>query len=811
MGRYWIIYWGWIIGLVWTACSEKPVASEAEPVTIETLARQFQQPPMDYRPYVWWHWMGSLFSKEGITQDLEAMKEAGIGGATIFHLSSAVQESHTPMENSPWPEQTYRSPAYWEAMRHAAAEAERLGLKIGLHNTPGYSTTGGPWITEERGMQQLVSSMTRIQGGQAIAMKLEKPELPIYDGWGSTRQRATFYRDVAVMALPEKSEVAVEEVLDVSAHIDTVTGLFNWQVPEGTWRIYRLGHTPTMANPHPLPDELIGKVLEADKMSEQQSRYHWQQVLDPLVEQLHAYIGRSFTHILIDSYEAGSQNWTPGFREAFQQQKGYDPLPYWALQQFHPDDPGVKQFDADYRAVINRLYIDNGWKMARDMIHQAGLQLYWEPYEGPFDTAECTAIADLPMGEFWTGGDGAISDKVVTAARRAGKRIVGAEAFTGRPEISQYTEDPAFLKHSADGSFHAGANRLFLHHWVHQPFDDAYQPGMGMGWWGTHFGRHQTWIKPGKAFFTYLTRCQMLLQESDFVSKNRFVLHRTRPDAELFFVINPTDQELTTPWALPVKGRTPQLWDADQGVIRDVAEWHTEGDTTYVNCPLQPDHSVFVVFPTSEAADYADCVQPAVVVEQERSSRIAGAWQVRFEPKLDSAFERDVAALMDFSQQTDPALRYFAGTAIYRKEVSLPDTLLQAGKRILLDLGEMHDLATVRVNGQAVDTLWYPPYCTDITRPLKSGSNQLEIAVTTNWANRLIGDEQYPADFEWGQDRGRSMGRAMKAFPDWFIEKRPRPSKERKAFLIWYYHRADSPLQPAGLIGPVRLIEQQVH
>ena len=199
------------------------------------------------------------------------------------------------------------------------------------------------------------------------------------------------------------------------------------------------------------------------------------------------------------------------------------------------------------------------------------------------------------------------------------------------------------------------------------------------------------------------------------------------------------------------------------------------------------------------------------MVEQERSTRIAGSWHVRFEPKLDSAFERDVAEPMDFSQQTDPALRYFASTAIYRKEVSLPDTLLQAGKQILLDLGEMHDLATVRVNGQAVDTLWYPPYCTDITRPLKSGSNQLEIAVTTNWANRLIGDEQYPADFEWGQDRGRSMGRAMKAFPDWFIEKRPRPSKERKAFLIWYYHRADSPLQPAGLIGPVRLIEQQVH
>ena len=50
----------------------------------------------------------------------------------------------------------------------------------------------------------------------------------------------------------------------------------------------------------------------------------------------------------------------------------------------------------------------------------------------------------------------------------------------------------------------------------------------------------------------------------------------------------------------------------------------------------------------------------------------------------------------------------------------------------------------------------------------------------------------------------------MKAFPNWFIKKQPRPSKDRKAFYIWYYHRKNSPLQPAGLVGPVRLIEQKV-
>jgi hypothetical protein len=96
------------------------------------LESYFLNPPTSVKPYVWWHWMGSNFSKSGITKDLEAMKETGIGGATIFNLSSAVQESHAPTLNNPWPEQTYRSPAYWEAMRFAAACAVVLDKQTQL-------------------------------------------------------------------------------------------------------------------------------------------------------------------------------------------------------------------------------------------------------------------------------------------------------------------------------------------------------------------------------------------------------------------------------------------------------------------------------------------------------------------------------------------------------------------------------------------------------------------------------------------------------------------------------------------------------
>jgi hypothetical protein len=132
-------------------------------------------------------------------------------------------------------------------------------------------------------------------------------------------------------------------------------------------------------------------------------------------------------------------------------------------------------------------------------------------------------------------------------------------------------------------------------------------------------------------------------------------------------------------------------------------------------------------------------------------------------------------------------------------------------RRTVLDLGVVNDIAQVRVNGKDVGVLWYPPYSTDITDFLKAGGNDLEIVVTDNWANQLIGDEQEPRDFEVGnnEDWGAgSFGCQLKNYPDWFVKGQPRPSQGRKAFTTWCYFTKDSPLQPAGLVGPVRLVTQ---
>lgn len=897
--------------------------------TLEGFAQEkseFINPSSKYGPYVWWHWAGPNFSKEGITKDLEAMKATGVGGATIFNIASAVQESHVPTENNPWPENTYRSKTYWEAIRHAAKEADRLGLEVGLHNTVGYSTTGGPWVDQESGMQCLVKTDTIVNGGQNVVISLRKGEPPIYSGWGTFKIKADRYKDIAVIAVKNCKDgyAEINDVINITEFIDN-NGVLTWNAPEGEWRIFRLGYAPTMANPHPVPDDLMGKVFEVDKMSKKHNTFHWKQVLEPLKKEVGEYLGKSFGHVLIDSYEAGDQTWTENFEREFLKLKKYDPLPW--LTGCVGTDEQRKRFDYDFKDVISHLYYKNGFKAGRDIIHKYGLKLQFEPYSGPFNTVTCTPLTDLPMGEFWTHSSGHIHGYVVSSARANGKTLIGAEAFTSSPENSAWTEDPAFLKYSADGAYCSGANRLILHHWVHQPFDDKYQPGLSMGWWGTHFNRHQTWFEPGKAFFDYMTRIQYMLQQGeedvdylcldktvgkcDVISSQNIldmkirvknngrivlpsgreypflvcplietveprvldvltdlsekgaiivgkrpvkspsltdypqcdnyvknislklklcesideakelsgarkscwtslswdkvqVLSRTTDNGKIVFLANRTKERQNLELNVDINGKIPEIWDPETGKTYKVKNWkNTENKYTSIDMSLNENQTLFVVFKeniSSENNLITSKIEQCSILD--KSIKIRGGWDIDFVPKIGERFYSHFDQLSDFKYSTDKRIMYFAGKAIYKKTFNLSEDDIKSEKTVL-SLGEMNDIARVYVNGKDAGVWWYPPYKKEITEFLTIGKNELIVEVYVNWANLLIGDEQIEADFEWGSDRG-NRGRAIKAYPDWFLENKPRPS-DRKGFVIWYYHKNDTPLQSAGLAGPVEL------
>ena len=152
------------------------------PETPAALYPGFASPTDEYRPRTWWHWMDDLVTKEGITKDLEAMKEVGLKGAQIFFIGGK------PAADGGM---SMLSPVWFDSVEHAAKESKRLGLRLGSTSSAGVSGSGGPWITPELSMQDLVWRDMRVQGPVAETITLPQP-----------RTNMDYYRDIAVLAFP---------------------------------------------------------------------------------------------------------------------------------------------------------------------------------------------------------------------------------------------------------------------------------------------------------------------------------------------------------------------------------------------------------------------------------------------------------------------------------------------------------------------------------------------------------------------------------------------------------------------------------
>ncbi|GAB3838168.1 glycosyl hydrolase [Hymenobacter jeollabukensis] len=163
--------------------------AQAAPATAATteaeLQAAFQNPPEAARPWVIWYWMNAAVTPEGLTADLEAMQQAGIGGAFLMPIRGAGDK---PLIDPPAQQ---LSPRWWQMVRHAMTEADRLGLKLAMHVSDGFALAGGPWITPELAMQKVVSSETRISGGRRQTIQLPQPAAV-----------KGYYRDIAVYAYP---------------------------------------------------------------------------------------------------------------------------------------------------------------------------------------------------------------------------------------------------------------------------------------------------------------------------------------------------------------------------------------------------------------------------------------------------------------------------------------------------------------------------------------------------------------------------------------------------------------------------------
>lgn len=798
----------------------------------------FASPPDKARPYVLWMWMGCNISRRGITDDLEAMKAAGIGGATIFSLADTTIPWAGVILKSPTPQIVTFTEPWWELVRHAASEAYRLGLELILHNCAGYESSGGPWVTPELSMQEVVWSEVKVKGGSQFQGSLKRatvdphphaqfPQvyMPSLGGIGipTVKARQDYYRDIAVIAIPSQGTATKENVIDLSTQMST-TGELHWTAPAGDWTIYRFGHTTTGAMIQPAQWDAMG--LECDKMSKEAVTFHVQHVLDEMGRHLGELMGKGVTTLYFDSYEAGTPTWTPKMREEFQTRRGYELTPWLPVLAGRTvaSEAETASFKQDFRRTIEDLFRDHYWAIPGPLAHAAGVKFVAEPYEGPWQIAEVVKYLDTPVVEFWTHENRYSPvdvEPVVKAARKLDSRIISAESFTSSPQQAQWNEYPAWLKPIGDAAFCDGVNRVNLHHFVQQPWDPKYKPGNVMGQWGVHFGRNQTWWRPGKAWLTYLWRCQNLLQQGEFVPASEKTaagfgtpsntdssipemrgIHRRDGKSEIYFVANTAWASGTVHCTFPVGGMQPELWNPVWGTIEDIASFQQSAGATSFDLDFAPTQSFFVVFRKPVSAPLPGSKKSP---EPRTLAELNGSWQVSFDPQWGGPSSILFESLIDWTKHPDPAIRYFSGTAVYKKTVRL--SALPDKQAIYLDLGEIKHIAEITINGTPLGVVWTAPWRIAAGAALHAGDNTIEIAVTNVWANRLVGDEQQPADVIWQiGDAKITDGKFLKEFPDWFLKDEQRPTKERYTFTTWNYFSKDSPLVSSGLMGPVRLL-----
>jgi hypothetical protein len=686
------------------------MGSAAAPTGDDPLETGFTTPPDSAKPRTWWHWTMSNVTKTGITKDLEWMKRAGLGG---FMLADVNYGRGQTVE----PKISYGTPEWYDAVRFAAAEADRLGLEMAIFSSPGWSETGGPWVKPAQAMKKLVWSETRVSGPKEFSGSLKHPpsnigqirntgvsyydnsstETPFYadsaviayrtpageeeaqsahpvvtsnsgpidggalldddlntqltisapaDGsaaWiqyefprpvparaitlggkggsangipvgrvlagddgvnfrtlvtlpgaqlyrqGMVRtfsfplttakyfriemtgaplgpaitmsqaasppakqyvlseaivhsgarvnrweEKAGFsflfeYGSVRSPAVPTDAAIAPDNVINLTGKMKP-DGTLDWTVPAGDWTILRMGYSLTGAKNRPAT--AAGSGLEADKLSREHMEAYIHGYFDPLQKALGPLFGKSLRYVMMDSWEAGTNNWTDQMADEFRKRRGYDPTPYLSALAGHVVESAdvSDRFLWDFRRTLADLWADAHYGTMAEKLRERGIGIYAEAagvsLEMPEDTLLNKSKVEIPMGEFWVHDlhphlmyfqdvRGAAS-----AAHVYGKNLAAAESFTGGGYESPYT-----LKKVADYWLAQGVNRLVIHTSAHQPLDT--KPGNTMV--GTHFNRNITWAEQARPLMTYFARSSFLLQQGQFVADVAYLLNEGAP------------------------------------------------------------------------------------------------------------------------------------------------------------------------------------------------------------------------------------------------------------------------------------------
>lgn len=350
--------------------------------------------------------------------------------------------------------------------------------------------------------------------------------------WEAKAQFETFveFETVATPHVPAKDVLRREDIIDLTSKMKS-DGTLAWDVPAGNWTVLRMGYSLTGQRNAPASPEATG--LEADKLSPASMNAYLDSYTAQVSGALGPFYGKSFKGFLMDSWEAGNENWTDELLKQFEARRGYSAVPYLPVLTGRVVESAdvSDRFLWDFRRTIADLLAEAHYGGAWKKFQSQGLEYYAEAMGGDAPTTgdglQTKGNVGVPMGEFWTNNEqrlvwtNGVSDiqEAASAAHIYGKRLAAAESFTTGDQPLPWEQGPFFLKPFADRAFAAGINKMMIHTSVHQPFvDDAHKPGMTLGPYGQHFTRNNTWAEQARAWIGYLTRNSYMLQQGLFVA-----------------------------------------------------------------------------------------------------------------------------------------------------------------------------------------------------------------------------------------------------------------------------------------------------
>jgi hypothetical protein len=249
-------------------------------------------------------------------------------------------------------------------------------------------------------------------------------------------------------------------------------------------------------------------------------------------------------------------------------------------------------------------------------------------------------------------------------------------------------------------------------------------------------------------------------------------IHRSADVAEIYFIANRSNRAEDVRCTFRVTGKSPEIWDAVTGERRFAAAYEQVDGRTTMPLEFAPCGSCFVIFRAPAAKHPA--TSRSNTPKFEPREEIVGPWTVKFDPKWGGPASIQFEQLASWTMRAEPGVKYYSGTAVYEKTFNAPAALRATGERVWLDLGNVRELAEVRLNGKSLGIVWAPPFRVDITDAVRPGANTLEVEVVNLWPNRIIGDQFLPPEKRFTRTNVRKLTK-------------------------------DTALMESGLLGPVRL------